>query len=89
MLEGSGASDPSHHIREHIRESYFVPSLLSNALTTMGASKTMWWWVGSWWSKDEEGVTPELREGARKWGERPRVEKALRRYILQKLGHVR
>ena len=92
MLEGGGASDPSHHIREHIRESYFVPSLLANALKAMGASQSMHWWVASWWATekpDGTSLTEESRQNARAWNERSRVEKALRRYILQKLGHTR
>lgn len=102
MLEGGGADDNGHHIREHIRESYFVPSLLANALREMGASQSMYWWVGGWWAETEaekrrDGAWEErakeerakLVEQAKSWNERERVEKALRRYIYRKLGHVR
>jgi hypothetical protein len=68
-----------------MREGYFVPSLLRNALKTFGASQSMYWWLGSYW---DPNATPEqvaLLQSDR-MSERARVEKALRRYVLRALG---
>jgi hypothetical protein len=72
------------HLREHVKESYFVPSLLSRAVFNewSGASQSMKHWVASFWQDDEAA-----RSG-RQWGERDRVEKALRKYLLKSLGHA-
>lgn len=79
------AMEDRTHLQAHMDESYFVPSLLRNALESSGASRSMWWWVGSWWDQE---ATDEQRKGARSFNDRPRVEKALRRYMLKALGYV-
>lgn len=73
------------HILSHLglgepveeREVYFVPSLLHNALKAGPTSKTMWWWVGSFWNPNSSFCPGS---------ERDRVEKLLRKYILRQLG---
>lgn len=75
------------HLHSHMSadENYFVPSLLRNALQAMGASQSMWWWLGSYWDANASAEQKELLQSAR-MSERPRVEKALRRYVLRALG---
>jgi hypothetical protein len=75
----------TEHLLSHMSadECYYVPSLLQRALEVMGSSKSMWWWVGSWW---DPSATDEQRAGVRRFGERSRVEKALRKYLFLQLG---
>jgi hypothetical protein len=78
------------HILSHIglgepveeREVYYVPSLLQRALEVGDASKSMWWWLGAFWSDRPEDKKLE----ARTWNERKRVEKALYKYVCRQLG---
>ena len=73
------------HLMDHMKESYFVPSLLVNALKAGPCSRSMWWYLGSFWdttldpSKKAYFLTGHGNE-------RPRVEKALRKYIGRQLG---
>lgn len=76
--------DPEHHIRHHIEEQYYVPSLLANAMRAVPTSQVEKWWVGSFW--DDE-ATEEQRQQCRRFAMRKPVEKALRNYILRQLGH--
>jgi hypothetical protein len=72
----------TEHLRAHLKESYFVPSLLHLAIFNewSGASQSMKHWVASFWQDDAAS--------GRQWGERDRVEKALRKYLLKGLGHA-
>jgi hypothetical protein len=73
------------HILSHMSkdERYFVPSLLQRAMEIAGASQSMWWWLGSFW---DTSASEEQKQGCRRFSERDRVEKALRKYILWQLG---
>lgn len=78
------------HIRSHIAERYYVPALLVRALKAMGASQSMWWYLGSFWDEampEAERMKERMKHRA-SWEafERPRVAKALRRYMLRELG---
>ena len=72
----------AEHLRAHVKESYLVPSLLVRVIfdERSGASQSMKEWVASFWQEDV------LR--GRQGGERARVEKALRKYMLKSLGHA-
>ena len=79
----------SHHIESHIEEKYYVPSLLHRALEVGGESKSMWWWVGAYWDATAEpGLAQSLKDRNTTF-ERPRVERALRKYVLGQMGMVR
>lgn len=73
------------HLTSHMQESYYVPSLLVNALKAGPCSRSMWWYLGSFWdttldpSKKAYFLTGHGNE-------RPRVEKCLRKYISRQLG---
>jgi len=67
------------HILGHIKEKYYVPSLLMNALKSMGASQAAYWAIGGVWGKNS-GFDQEFI-----W---TRITKSLRRYILKELGEV-
>lgn len=69
------------HIREHIKEKYYVPSLAVNALKAMGASRagesTLWALMG--------------HPGAQVWpGDfiYEQIEKSIKRYVYRELGLV-
>lgn len=80
-IDGS-TSTSKDHLQAHVKESYFVPRLLHNVLFNegTGASQSMKAWVSSFWWDDAKEW--------RRWGERTRVEKALRKYVLKSLGHA-
>lgn len=80
------SSKDRDHIDSHIEENYYVPSLLQRALEVSGASRSMWWWIGSWW---DTTATDEQRAAHRRFSEKSRVEKALRKYLFFQLGMVR
>jgi hypothetical protein len=73
------------HVRKHVKENCYVPSLLTRALEVHGARQTMLWWVGSFW---DQSASEEQRASARQLGERARVQKALRKYVMRQLGHA-
>lgn len=65
------------HLTSHMKDGYYVPSLLLRALEVQGASESMWWWVESWW---------DVNAGSRRFNERVRVGKAIRKYICKQFG---
>lgn len=78
------ADDPGHHLRAHLDEDYYVPSLLLRALEVMGAGPihqdaVLWYMHGqpAGHGYAERWTAPLLRDAAR----------MLRRYMLRELGH--
>jgi len=72
--------DNSDHLIQHVKENYFVPSLLVNALTWRGSGFTKGV-IGSMWHENrkpsdyEKGIAGD------------EITKTLYRYIMQKTGH--
>jgi hypothetical protein len=52
------------HLRSHIEERYFVPSLVWNAFEATGASQAMKWWVAARQGvlKDEKGEKQDFND---------------------------
>lgn len=75
------------HIRLHMEEKYYVPSLLVRALEVMGASQVMRWALASKWGmlKDENGKTSTYDGDSYTWQS---IEKMLYRYLLRQLGEA-
>jgi hypothetical protein len=69
------------HIQSHMREGYYVPRMLYNALNTMPASQVMKWVVQSCWDKQPEKFANLAGNGV--WKE---LEKCFRRYLYRQLG---
>lgn len=81
------ASKDSSHIVEHMKENYFVPSLLVRATEQFGASPVANQCIASQWAGN---TTDEIREEARTayfygigWQQ---LEKTLRRYVMRQFG---
>lgn len=71
------------HILEHMREGYFVPSLVWNAMKAMGAAPIAYYFV----EKAQQGEYIDSDDGRRVDGVVwPMVEKAIMRYCRQQLG---
>jgi hypothetical protein len=70
------------HLISHMSkdERYYVPSLLHAALKEMGASPSMFWWVGHYWYPEQRNSDQPV------FDERKCVEKALRKYVNRSLG---
>lgn len=86
-LDGRTSTAPEH-LRSHLEEGYFVPSLLMRALAN--AAPVERWAVGSQWAATEEeratcGRAARVQD-AYIW---QRLERRLRTYLLAQLGMVR
>lgn len=74
------------HLDEHMREKYFVPSLLARAIKVFPVSQVAQWCLASQWA---ENATAEAKESLNSawndigWNQ---LEKSLRRYILRQYG---
>lgn len=68
------------HLRSHLAERYYVPSLVVNAMEAMGSSM-----MGRYWVSERFGGTPDPNPST---FERRQVHKALTRYLLRALGHA-
>ena len=67
------------HIESHIKENYFVPSLLVNACKMFGVSNAAWWTIQEIWQKGKaEGCFADVG--------RRQIESAIRRYCYRQLG---
>lgn len=64
-----------HHIMSHIEESYYVPSLIAQALKSMGASRAAQWTLWSLWD-----------ESTTSWDCWDQVQRCLSKYIKRELG---
>jgi hypothetical protein len=74
------------HLDSHIKEKYYVPSLLARAIEVFPVSQVMKWWIGSCWdtqARDEERST--ARHASGDWAKK-QVAKVLRRYIMRQYG---
>lgn len=82
--EATGDKD---HILSHIKESYFVSSLLVRALETFDTAPVCQWALAEQWG---EGEKPDRRDTSPTWTEKVkgRLVKAVRRYCLRQLGEV-
>jgi hypothetical protein len=85
------AEDGTHHIGGkgkdsyillHIKDKYYVPSLIRRAFDAMGAAPVQYWGLGSIW-----GLTPDA-EGMRQYATDARSERILTRFIYRELGLV-
>jgi len=70
------------HIREHLREKYYVPSLLLRAVENFPVSQVAKWVIGSHWYGGEkfEGSMADIGY--------EQLRKALYRYCLRELGQA-
>lgn len=73
--------DQSDHILSHIKEKYYVPSLLVNALMAMPVSDAAIWACQSVWQGHESDVTDWIRDVAK-----DQLKSALARYIRRQVG---
>ena len=73
------------HIASHIKERYYVPSLLATAMERRKVSKAAWWVLGAIWQP-----SPQSADTIRAFGAVAKREMvgALRRYIRQQMGMV-
>ena len=69
-----------HHLRSHIEESYFVPSLLWNAMEAMGASSLMLTWAASHMNAEESWCQWDSKMSEL-------LGSMLTRYMYRELGH--
>lgn len=81
--EMSGNAD---HLLSHLDEAYYVPSLLSRALETVGASQAVRQYVASYW--DPTAPADAVASVRRCWGDlgREQIRRAVRRYMLRGLS---
>jgi hypothetical protein len=69
----------AHHIESHIEDSYFVPSLLANAIKRFPVSKAALWYVSDKWAGTTNG------DFARGIGYE-QLKKSLYRYMKEQMG---
>ena len=80
---GETGEDPSSHIRSHIEEKYYVPSLLVRAMEVFPASMAMQWALADvWGDQDEQASGYFIHE---KYIQR-QLRSVLRRYLCRQLG---
>jgi len=83
---GDACGDPSDHLRSHLKDKYYVPSLLLNALKEIGyvndGPSCIWAWpLAKYWGKQEIGDFSYLLEDTK-----VKYACALRRYLYRRLG---
>ena len=76
---GEAGSDPSDHIRSHIEEKYYVPSLLVRAMEVFPTAPVMDWALADVWG-DGDGFF--IKDSYTQRG----LAKVLRRYLYRQLG---
>jgi hypothetical protein len=79
---GEAVKDPGH-IKSHLAEKYYVPSLALNACKAFGVSNVALGWLNSCFAKDVDAI--------KEWGSlaevaEEQVKKAIRRWCLRQLG---
>ena len=73
------AANNQTHIKEHIKESYFVPSLCLNACKTFGVSQVAYSVLGDLWENIDDGkLVKAFGDIAKK-----QIETAIRRYCYR------
>lgn len=77
------------HILEHLREQYFVPSLLARAIETFPVSQVAKWFLAERWGAqptDASQLTAEI--GSFDTIAIEQLQKSLSRYIIRQLGQA-
>lgn len=77
----------AEHILSHLKEKYYVPSLLARTLDTMPTSQVMRWAVAEKWDPQFKAHSG----GNGGWGQDyayQQLQKNLGRYLLRQLGRA-
>ena len=82
MFDRAGATNNADHIKEHIEESYFVSSLLMNAMEEFGASQAEKMVVWSRWTGEANPFVHAESYLLK------HIEKYIKRYCYRQLGLV-
>lgn len=76
-----GELSKSDHIVQHIKQKYYVPSLLMNAIKEIPVSKVAMWTLGGLWGQGSREETKSFDDIAKR-----QLSSSLRRYIYRNVG---
>lgn len=84
--EDSKGGMGNDHILGHLKERYYVPSMITNAFKAFGAAQVQWWGLGALWGKAPADTKPEELKRMADWATDARSRRMLTRYLYREMG---